>query len=333
MTSPPLLRTAWWLCLAMALTLTVAFAPAAQAADSVILSTRKVRLNAQDPKQTRVGRLDWRGGLAIASPDPRLGGLSALTVSTDGRRLTALSDQGDWLSAPLRYDRNGHLAGLGAGLIGPLTGLDGKALKSKKWKDAESLGVEPDGALLVAFERINRIWRYPPGNAPFAVPPIPLPPPPGLDGAPNNGGLEALVVLADGALLAIAEKQKVETGLAAYLFREGRWQTLSYRKTGHFSPTGAARLPGGDVVVLERLYRPPDELGFRLVQIPAAEIHGGAVLTGREIAELRPPLIFDNFEGIAARPGAGGETLLYLLSDDNLNPLQRTLLLMFALQP
>ena len=48
---------------------------------------------------------------------------------------------------------------------------------------------------------------------------------------------------------------------------------------------------------------------------------------------LRPPLIFDNFEGIAARSGAGGETLIYLLSDDNFNPLQRTLLLMFALRP
>ena len=329
MTSPLLLRTAWWFCLAMA----VAFAPAAPAADSIIVSTRKVRLNAEDPKQTTVGRLDWRGGLVIASPDPRLGGLSALTVSADGSRLTAVSDHGDWLSAPLRYDGNGHLAGLGAGLIGPLTGPDGKALKSKKRQDAESLDAEPDGALLVAFERTHRIWRYPPGKAPFAVPPIPLPPPPGLDEAPKNGGLEALVVLADGALLAIAEKQKVEKGLAAYLFREGRWQTLSYRKTGHFSPTGAARLPNGDLVVLERLYRPPAVPAIRLVQIPAAEVRGGAVLTGREIAVLRPPLTFDNFEGIAARLGAGDETLLYLLSDDNFNPLQRTLLVMFALRP
>ncbi len=36
-------------------------------------------------------------------------------------------------------------------------------------------------------------------------------------------------------------------------------------------------------------------------------------------------------EGIAARRGPGGETLIYLISDDNFHPWQRTLLLMFEL--
>jgi hypothetical protein len=34
---------------------------------------------------------------------------------------------------------------------------------------------------------------------------------------------------------------------------------------------------------------------------------------------------------IDARRGPGGETLIYVLSDDNANPLQRTYLLMFEL--
>ena len=41
----------------------------------------------------------------------------------------------------------------------------------------------------------------------------------------------------------------------------------------------------------------------------------------------------DNFEGIAARRGAAGESLIYLVSDDNFSDKQRTLLLMFALGP
>ncbi len=39
----------------------------------------------------------------------------------------------------------------------------------------------------------------------------------------------------------------------------------------------------------------------------------------------------DNLEGVAARRAKTGETLLYLVSDDNFRATQRTLLLVFAL--
>jgi hypothetical protein len=41
----------------------------------------------------------------------------------------------------------------------------------------------------------------------------------------------------------------------------------------------------------------------------------------------------DNLEGVAVTKGARGETLLWLISDDNFNALQRNLLLMFELTP
>jgi hypothetical protein len=38
-------------------------------------------------------------------------------------------------------------------------------------------------------------------------------------------------------------------------------------------------------------------------------------------------------EGVSARRGPNGETLVYVVSDDNFNaPLQRTLLMMFELR-
>ncbi len=58
----------------------------------------------------------------------------------------------------------------------------------------------------------------------------------------------------------------------------------------------------------------------------------GARLDGAAVAVLRPPLTVDNLEGVAARRGAAGETLIYLVSDNNFNPFQRTLLLLFALE-
>ena len=41
----------------------------------------------------------------------------------------------------------------------------------------------------------------------------------------------------------------------------------------------------------------------------------------------------DDFEGVAVRRGAGGATIVYILSDDNFNPLQSNLLLLFVLLP
>ena len=39
----------------------------------------------------------------------------------------------------------------------------------------------------------------------------------------------------------------------------------------------------------------------------------------------------DNMEGIAVHRAASGETILTLMSDDNFSPLQRTLIMQFAM--
>ena len=57
-----------------------------------------------------------------------------------------------------------------------------------------------------------------------------------------------------------------------------------------------------------------------------------ASLRARELAWLAPPYAADNLEGLFARKGARGETLLWLISDDNFNPVQRNILLMFELE-
>jgi hypothetical protein len=120
--------------------------------------------------------------------------------------------------------------------------------------------------------------------------------------------------------------------LAAYLWRKDGWSRLTYAYGGGFRPTGATRLPDGDILVVERQHLLLAGVSVRLMRVAAADIRPGAHLEGREIARWGPPLTVDNFEGVAARRGPGGETLIYLLSDDNFHPLQRTLLVMFALE-
>jgi len=68
------------------------------------------------------------------------------------------------------------------------------------------------------------------------------------------------------------------------------------------------------------------------VRLDAAQIEAGTTVRAVELARLASPYAVDNLEGIAATRGARGETLLWLISDDNFNPLQRTLLMMFAVE-
>jgi hypothetical protein len=71
------------------------------------IASRPLPLNAEDPAQTRAGRLAYMGGIALTSPDRRFGGLSGMRFLGDGGVL-AISDDGDWLRFRLE-ERDGRL--------------------------------------------------------------------------------------------------------------------------------------------------------------------------------------------------------------------------------
>ncbi|MBL4690319.1 MAG: esterase-like activity of phytase family protein [Rhodospirillales bacterium] len=302
-------------------------APGVAAAESITLDAAPVPLSAEEPDRDTVGRLRYRGGLHLRADDGRFGGLSALGISADGQRLVALSDAGHRFSARLVYDRAGNLAGLRDADLGSLAGLDGRPLSSKSDGDAESMTPGVEGEIIVAFERRHRLWRYRPG----ITVPEPLPEPAEMSNLPFNKGVEALALLADGSLLALSEGNRERDAVLGWISDSSGWSVLTYRAADGFRVTGAATHPGGDVLVLERLFTLRGQNAIRLKRIPAAAIKAGALLYGETIAELRPPLTMDNFEGIEARRGPRGEVLVYLVSDDNFNAEQRTLLMMFEL--
>jgi hypothetical protein len=57
-----------------------------------------------------------------------------------------------------------------------------------------------------------------------------------------------------------------------------------------------------------------------------------ATLRSQEIARLEPLLTEENFEGVVAHRNKKGETIIYIVSDDNFFPLKSTPLLMFPLR-
>ena len=159
-----------------------------------------------------------------------------------------------------------------------------------------------------------------------------LPTPPGLD-RPGNQGIEALADLGGDGLLALAEGVFAARGdLLAWLIESDRIRPLSYAATGGYLPTGADRL-AETIFVVERRFSLVGGFATRIVSLPVAEVRPGARLVGRRLAELRAPLLGENFEAIAARRGPDGRVLLYLVSDDNFMALQRTLLLQLSLAP
>lgn len=304
--------------------------PPALAQSTVPLKVTALHLNPDDKAQTSAGPLVWRGGFAVTSSDPRLGGLSDLVLSEDGRALTAITDEGAWLTARLTYDAAGNLAGMTGAQMGSLRDPRGLLLVGKGQQDAEALARLSDGGLALAFERAHRLHRY--GDGRLDGLPVETAPPPGLSGASDNGGIEALVALAGDRLLAFTESQDIGGNYAVYLREaDGRWQALALRPKGLFHPTGAAQLPGGDLLLLERRFTLLGGLSARLRRLPLAAIRPGALLDGEEVVELRPPLTLDNLEGIALHQLGDGTIRLTLLSDDNFNPLQRTLIVQFEL--
>ena len=307
--------------------LVAGWAPSLAFAEALPVIVTPVPLSKEKPDLKTVGRLRYRGGLHIRADNPAFGGLSALGVSTDGQRLVALSDSGQRFSARLVYDRTGNLAGLRDADLGPLAGLDGFPLSSKNEGDAESMTPGVEGEIIVAFERHHRLWRYMPG----VTVPEPLPGPEEMRDLPFNNGIEALTLLADGSLLALSEGKRYREAVVGWISDRDGWSVLTYRANKHFRVTGAATLPGGDVLVLERLFTPRGYNVVLLKRVAGAAIKADAGLKGETVAELRAPLTVDNFEGIEARRGPRGEVLVYLVSDDNFNAEQRTLLMMFEL--
>jgi len=299
-------------------------------------------LSLEDAKIQRVGKLIWRGGLSLTANSLHFGGWSDLYVAPDSKSLVSISDVGGWMTAAIDLDADGNLRGLNGGRIGKLHDLEGKPLANKRDADSESMAHLPDGSWLVGFERRHRIWRYPAGDeaagAGLAGTPVAVEGPAELPKQPENGGLEAMNAGPDGRLVMLSEEYSVQSGtsmgwIGTPAGKGWRWASFNYTTIPDFVPTSIALLPDGSYAVIERAFDVVRGVRCRIMRFDAAQLQPGGTVHAEELARLASPYTVDNLEGLAATKGPRGETLLWLVSDDNFNPLQRTLLLLFELAP
>ena len=292
----------------------------------------------QAARQEVFGELRLLSALRLSMPGVEaFGGFSGLWVSEDRTKMIAISDQAQWFTFRLDSAPDGSLRGLDLLEHGPLLDLEGLPLEGRERVDAESLTRLADGSFLIAFEREHRIWRY----DSLSGLPRPFPMPQGHRPG-SNQGLEGIERLADGRLVAFSEgltsdesSGESSKNWRAWLYEDAVWRPFTYKRTRALQPTGAGLLPDGDVILVERFFSTIGGLHIRLARIAASDLQPGAVIESQELATFHePPQNIDNFEAIAARQGPGGQTLIYLLADDNFNaPLQDTLLLVFLLRP
>jgi hypothetical protein len=280
-----------------------------------------VPLDAGDPDRRRLGRLTFLGGWQLRSNDPRFGGLSSLHV--EGGEALAFSDSGWMIRFPL--------PAAGAEVKGEIRLVadgPGAAPRQKALRDIESMAVDGNRVWL-GFERRNVIWRYDrrswreeTGAAPAE-----------MRHWPANRGAEALVRFPDGRFLVLAEGHG--HGGPALLFDGDaavpgtRVAVMRYQPPDGYRATDAALLPDGRILVLNRRWRLLEGLSAKLTLLHG-RLTPGSVLRGEEIADFHRPVTLDNMEGLSITR-EGGRTIVWLTSDDNYSPLQRTLLMKFAL--
>jgi len=272
------------------------------------------------------GMLRFVRGWHLTSPHSRFGGLSAVAVTASGR-FQFVGDNGYWTRLILRPD-----GGVAAFHIGALPTPDGR-LRRKSMIDAEAMAYDPtSGKSWVAFEGTNQIWRFDPGLTRIEARHAPA----AMRRWSGYAGGEAMARLADGRTILFREAPDKEMrGSEVLVFAgdpamEGPPPVrFFYDAEGKGSVSDAAALPDGRILLVHRRLGVDPVFTTIIGILDPANIGPDTLVRSREIGRVPKPLA-DNFEGAAVEV-RDGRTWLWLVSDDNFNSWQRSLLLEFEL--
>lgn len=260
----------------------------------------------------------FAGGWELNASHEMFGGLSDLAITSDGD-LLAVVDDGAFVWIGLEDG-----APDGTGKLAYMQGTDGELLQGKSLGDAEGLTIR-DHLAVVSFERTHRISAF------------------ALD-ACGAAAREALI----SALPATYNGRKVDanSGAEALTIRPDGTIQFGYERVGRHAPIGRIDAPDAAIWTNETA---PEPEGFAFVSFDSVRFGGidqtywlfraydpirgnrNVLRWGRDLTSIRiaSPLASDNYEGVAAEDLGGGITRIWMVSDDNFNPAQRTLLLAF----
>ncbi len=278
------------------------------------------------------GKLRWLGGLELESDHDMFGGFSGLSF-LDEQTFLALCDKGIVLKARLLL-KDGKPDGVDSGQIRYLPQL---SERMEGWqRDSEGLALH-DHAAYVSFEGDARVVRYPlTDDGVFAGQTTKMPLPHSvLRGAKANTGFEAIAfppagTRHDGAFVLLSERFAGDR-IQGWIMRNGKAKAFTLPEQGGLAVTDAAFTAAGDLLILERKVSLFGGLQIRIRRVLAEDFNPGSIERTDVLLTGNLSNALDNMEGMAIQPQPDGSSLITLISDDNFNPLQRTLLLQFLL--
>lgn len=265
----------------------------------------------------------FAGGVELVAPaGSPLHSLSDLKLTDRDGGFVSVTDVGDLVRGRVVLDDEGRLSGLDALSTRRLTLADGQPIEDKADGDAEGLILLPDGRLLVSFERNHRIQDY--GRLPaLNARPVAVRRPDFAFG--ENDGMEGVAAALSGGGWRVTGENGGVWDCTPARCVEIEGMPARALTDGDFRITAMDRDPAGSGwFVVQRAFALPAGPRARVRRMAA----NGSL--GPVLIELKLPGTTDNFEGIAAETRSG-RTRLYILSDDNFNPIQRTLMLAFDL--
>ena len=259
-------------------------------------------------------------GWLLGSNDPDFGGLSALAAGKGG--FLAISDTGLLVKVAPDLIR-ARLQSMPRACV---------PRQLKRERDSESLARDPaTGTVWIGFEYRNAICRIESKGGARGVAPLPM------IRWPKLGGPEAMLRRADGRFFVFAERSPKGGAIAPLLSFDrdpvdprAMVTAMRYQPPPQYHPVDAAMLPDGRMLVLNRRYAFPLNFSSIVTLVEPFRVRSGAIVRGKPVIVLAPPQIADNFEGLAVDV-RNGRTRIWLVSDDNFLPQQRTYLLEFEL--
>ncbi|MGE4429887.1 MAG: esterase-like activity of phytase family protein [Sphingobium sp.] len=293
------------------------------------IAARPLVLDSSRPERTQLGSLHFLGAWDLTGPDNSFGGLSAMSILPDGR-IQALNDTATMFTFPSPGER-------GAGTVKRLPILKHR---TRGWlpgsTDSESMAVDPaTGTIWVGFELSQMICRYPADLSRAEA----CRTWPEMKDWTDTSSIESLARLPDGRFLVIAEGAHGDgKGRDMLLFADDPSDKkalppilMHYMPPVGYDPTDAVAIGGNRLLVLNRRATVYDGFTAVITLVDIGAMKPGAVLPGKEVARLAPPVLADNFEAMTVQRRPDGQTVLWVLSDNNHLFFQRTLLLKFAL--
>ncbi|QDH33312.1 esterase-like activity of phytase family protein [Porphyrobacter sp. YT40] len=149
----------------------------------------------------------------------------------------------------------------------------------------------------------------------------------------DNGGAEAMTRLADGRFVVLPEGGRKGVIFADDPVEGAPMQRFAFRNPAPgFAATDMAQLPDGRLIVLMRDVIWAFPTFTSLIAIGPPPVAGG-VFAPETVLQLDPAIPRENYEGLALRPRADGRIDVWLISDDNLSVIQRTLLVKLVFDP